>query len=98
MVVQQRHSIGDDAATRRKLVRPEVPVTKAPLGLGLPIQVPYPALRFDVRRLMQVIDQRGRTDEPLVADQLLRVEASVSLPKRRVPLVRHVAEPMVDRR
>ena len=77
-------------------MRPEVAVAELPLGIALPIQIAQRPHRLHRRRLVQVIEQRRGAREALVADQLLGVQRAVGLAEDGVPLVRDLAQLVVD--
>ena len=90
-VEEQRHTVQGDAAARRELVGAEVTVAELPVGVRLPVQIPHAPDGLDVRRLVHVIEQRGRALEPLVADQLLGVERAVRPAEDDVAFARDLA-------
>ena len=74
----------------------EMAMAELALGIAVPLEVAHAPHLAHRRRLVDVVEQRRRAGEALVADELFRVERTVALPKDRVPLVGHVTELMVD--
>jgi hypothetical protein len=97
VVEEQGHAIAHRARAGRELLRPEVPMAQQPLWLGKPLEARDRLDALDRGRQVQVIEQRARPRETLVADQLLVVDAALLLAEGDVALPRDAPQLVVDR-
>ena len=95
-VEQQRHAVAHGARPGREPRGPEVPVPHHALGLGRPLERGQRPHALDGRGQPQVVEQRRRPGEALVADQLLVVDPAALLAEGDVALLGYAPQLVVD--
>ena len=97
VIEQQRNPVENRAARSRQARGLKVPELRAGLGASLPNQIRQMAQSFDLRGLIDVVEQRRRAGEALVAHQFFHVKGTVALPENAVTFVRDLSQAVVNR-
>ena len=95
IVEQHRGAVHGGAAAARQFVSEEVPHAQPLVGVFLQLDFAQQFGPDHSGRAVEVVEQRRRTDEPLVALELFVVDAAVRLAQRHVPLLWQLAQPVV---